>query len=81
MSTTSRHFVRLREVVLTVVVIAVAYPLSFGPVLRICGASSSTGIAALPRPVRVAYAPLTALPGGWITDVLDHYVQFWIGTE
>lgn len=59
----------------------IVYPLSFGPVLRLCGAKASTRPYGLPTLVRVMYMPLMSIPASWVTDVFDRYVQLGIDMD
>jgi hypothetical protein len=56
------------------------YALSFGPVLKLCGAKPSTGWSGLPAAIRVFYSPLAHIPEP-LAGALDHYEQWWIGVE
>lgn len=54
------------------------YALSFGPVLRFCGAKPSAGWSSLPPTVLIIYSPLAYVPEP-VATVLDRYVQWWMG--
>ncbi len=57
------------------------YTLSFGPVLKLCGARRGgrwTAWTALPAWVQIVYGPLTTLPAGPLTRFLDTYLQWWM---
>lgn len=58
-----------------------AYVLSFGPVLWLCGARSATGLAGLPSWVRTCYAPVETLVPDKFSNLYDRYLMHFTKVE
>ncbi len=61
--------------------IYLAYVLSFGPVLWLCGVTSATGLAGLPSWVRACYAPARALVPDKFNNLYDWYLMHFTRME
>lgn len=59
--------------------LALSYPLSMGPALRLSGAKPGQGWHGVPEPVRSIYLPLASLPmPDFAARMLDQYLLLWM---
>ena len=75
----STYLRKAASLILWAACIFLVYALSLGPALKLSGVNASTGMATLPKWVRVFYFPLLHSRIAPLNNVLDRYVELWIG--
>lgn len=77
----SIYFRKVANLTLWAACIFLVYALSLGPALKLSGVKASKGMTTLPIWVRVFYFPLLHSRISPLNNVLDRYVELWIGVR